>query len=78
MAAQKARRSNYAEPAPWLAVALARLGRAEEGRALLAQHAAKTPGFSVLDCDAQIKQIGNKRAAPGVASLVAQMRPTQL
>ncbi len=44
---QKARRRNYADPVPWLAVALARLGREEEGRALLAQHAAKTPGFTV-------------------------------
>jgi len=46
---QKARRPNHADPVPWLAVALARLGREEEGRALLAEHAAKTPGFTVSD-----------------------------
>ena len=46
---QKARRVNYTDPVPGLAVALARLGREDEARALLAEHAAKTPRFTVSD-----------------------------
>jgi DNA-binding winged helix-turn-helix (wHTH) protein/TolB-like protein len=70
---QKAQRRNYAEPVPWLAVALARLGREEEGRALLAQHAAKTPGFTVSDWIAR-RRPRNAVAAAQFAPIAETMR----
>jgi len=46
---EKARQGNPANtgPLPWLAVAYAGLGRENDGRALLAEYAAKTPAFTV-------------------------------
>ena len=48
---ERARQGNPANtsPVPWLAVAYARVGREDEGRALLAEYAAKTPGFNASD-----------------------------
>jgi adenylate cyclase len=74
---QKARRPNYADPVPWLAVALARLGREEEGRALLAQHAAKTPGFTVADWIAR-RRPRNAVAAAQFAPIAEAMRRLEM
>lgn len=48
---EKARQGNPANtgPVPWLAIAYAGAGRENEGRTLLADYAAKTPGFTVSD-----------------------------
>jgi DNA-binding winged helix-turn-helix (wHTH) protein/TolB-like protein len=70
---QKARRSSFAEPVPWLAVALARLGRGEEARALLAEHAARTPGFAISDWIAS-RRPRNAAAAAQFASIAETMR----
>jgi adenylate cyclase len=43
----------YTDPVPWLAVAYAGIGREAEARALLAEHAAKTPGFTVSEWTAK-------------------------
>jgi tetratricopeptide (TPR) repeat protein len=50
-ALERARRGNpaNANPVPWLAIAYAGAGREEEGRAVLAEHSAKTPGFTASD-----------------------------
>ena len=46
---EKARQGNpvNTNPVPWLAAAYAMTGRDEEARTLLAEHTAKTPGFTV-------------------------------
>ena len=58
---------------PWLAVVLARLGREQEGRTLLAQHAAKTPGFTISDWIARHRP-RNAVAAAQFAPVAETMR----